>query len=465
MAFTSKQISDREAEIAEPRPRSCAGDDRAGREPAAPSPSFRAIQEARTATVSSLAQSRFDWERVLSELALVIPDDVWLVKLTGTVSPAVQVEGGADVRSATASPGPPLEIVGCAPSQDAVAGFVAALEDIDGVTRVGVASSERPEQTASAPVPEETTGARPRRHRGVPDRGLHRAVRDRGRVRRGPDPVDGHHHAGVPAPLANGSGDVARTGPAGRKQRRSGQGPPRPSRPRTCSREAEMKGTERAVIAGVVVFVLAVAFYMMVLSPKRDEAAELDEEVTALEARSPSRSSWPPSGSRRARSSRTYYGRLVVLGKAVPDQADTASLLVQLNAIAEPRDVDFRGIALNEEASGEGASHTRRTRRPGRPPPTGEAAPAGDDRRAAGAEATGTPRCGTAATPAAPATEAAAANLPIGATVGPAGLPDAARTRSPSPAASSTSPTSSARLDEPRALPRATTARSTSTAG
>jgi hypothetical protein len=42
--------------------------------------------------------------------------------------------------------GPALEIIGCAPSQDSVAAFVAALEDIDGVTRVGLASSQLPEQ-------------------------------------------------------------------------------------------------------------------------------------------------------------------------------------------------------------------------------------------------------------------------------------------------------------------------------
>ena len=38
-----------------------------------------------------------------------------------------------------------------------------------------------------------------------------------------------------------------------------------------------------------------------------------------------------------------YYGRLVVLGKAVPEQADTASMLVQLNSISNRSQVAFRG--------------------------------------------------------------------------------------------------------------------------
>jgi hypothetical protein len=45
-----------------------------------------------------------------------------------------------------AAPGPALEIQGCAAGQEAVAGFVTALKDIDGVTRVGVESSELAEQ-------------------------------------------------------------------------------------------------------------------------------------------------------------------------------------------------------------------------------------------------------------------------------------------------------------------------------
>ena len=54
-------------------------------------------------------------------------------------------------RSAARFRVPPSTIVGCAPTQDAVAGFVAALEDIDGVTRVGVGSSSRSETESAAP--------------------------------------------------------------------------------------------------------------------------------------------------------------------------------------------------------------------------------------------------------------------------------------------------------------------------
>jgi Tfp pilus assembly protein PilN len=113
---------------------------------------FRTMSEQRVATVNSLADSRFDWERVMRELSLVLPHDVWLVSLNATAAPGVSVEGGggggaSGMRSAIA--GPALELNGCAKGQEAVAGFVTALKDIDGVTRVGVQSSELPEEEKS----------------------------------------------------------------------------------------------------------------------------------------------------------------------------------------------------------------------------------------------------------------------------------------------------------------------------
>jgi Tfp pilus assembly protein PilN len=105
---------------------------------------FREVRDARVATVSSLAESRFDWTRVMREFSRVLPDDVWLTDLTGTVRPDVTVENATEVGLRDSAPGPALEIVGCGLSQQSVAGFAAALRDIDGVTRVGVSSSKLP---------------------------------------------------------------------------------------------------------------------------------------------------------------------------------------------------------------------------------------------------------------------------------------------------------------------------------
>lgn len=141
-------VSEREAEVA-----------RLGREDARASAKaqrlaaftqFREMQQARTETITSLADSRFDWERVMRELALILPDDAWLVNLSASAAPDSASGEGAGGSLRTAAAGPALELKGCAAGQEAVAGFVTALKDIDGVTRVGVESSELGDSEDSA---------------------------------------------------------------------------------------------------------------------------------------------------------------------------------------------------------------------------------------------------------------------------------------------------------------------------
>jgi Tfp pilus assembly protein PilN len=147
LVSTSNKIDERKAEIAALEQREQVAS--AQYEALRPYVEFATLAETRVSTVSQLATSRFDWDRVLNELALVIPGDIWLTGLTGTVSPDVQVEGGEKIATRTGIAGPALEIIGCGVSQDAVAGFVAALEDIDGVTRVGLEDSALPESGES----------------------------------------------------------------------------------------------------------------------------------------------------------------------------------------------------------------------------------------------------------------------------------------------------------------------------
>jgi Tfp pilus assembly protein PilN len=143
LVLTGNQISERKAEKASLEAEQAELTQRS--KELAPYAEFASMQQARRATVSSLAESRFDWERVLDELAITIPSDVWLVQLTGTVSPTVQLENGVGISVRSQVPGPALEMMGCAANQDSVARFAAALKDIDGVTRVAVAESKRPD--------------------------------------------------------------------------------------------------------------------------------------------------------------------------------------------------------------------------------------------------------------------------------------------------------------------------------
>jgi Tfp pilus assembly protein PilN len=139
LVLTGNQVSDRKAEVVRLEDEKAVVEARANALDAYTQ--FHNVRAARVATVTSLAQSRFDWERVMRELALILPDDVWLTNLSASASPEASAGGDAGVSLRSEIAGPALELVGCGRGQESVAGFVQALEEIDGVTRVGVQSS------------------------------------------------------------------------------------------------------------------------------------------------------------------------------------------------------------------------------------------------------------------------------------------------------------------------------------
>jgi Tfp pilus assembly protein PilN len=139
LVLTENQISDREAEITRIEGEVASAEARA--QSLSSYTQFNSVREQRVATVTNLADSRFDWERVMRELALILPDDVWLTSLTASATPGALPPGATEVNLRTSVPGPALSLVGCASSQNAVAGFVQALKEIDGVTRVGFQGS------------------------------------------------------------------------------------------------------------------------------------------------------------------------------------------------------------------------------------------------------------------------------------------------------------------------------------
>lgn len=161
-----------------------------------------------------------------------------------------------------------------------------------------------------------------------------------------------------------------------------------------------MKRSDRTIFIVLPVIALAAAYWMLVLSPKREEASKLDDEVAALEAEVAQAEQTAETAEQARENFDEDYQRVVTLGKAVPEDDDTASLITQISGVAEDAHVDFRSLLL---ADGGGEAP------PPEAPAPAEVAPS--------TESVDTPA------PAPVATEAAAAALPIGATVGPAGLP------------------------------------------
>ena len=193
-----------------------------------------------------------------------------------------------------------------------------------------------------------------------------------------------------------------------------------------------MRASERAIVFGVVLAALAIGFYVLVLGPQRDKASELSKQVDDLHASISREQQVADFAEQARREFPRYYGRLVVLGKAVPEQADTASMLVQLNSISSRSQVAFQGISLSQGSDSAGTGTSSSSSATTTPPtsssttPATPAAPASTGTSGAAPTTTASGTSGSAAPVSAapaPATEASAATLPIGAVVGPGGLP------------------------------------------
>jgi Tfp pilus assembly protein PilN len=145
--MTGRQLDDKRAELARSKQQADAAEAKASQLSAYTT--FAQLRAKRVETVRSLTASRFDWAFALHEVSRVVPDDAWLTSLVGTVAPGVAVEGGGtstgSLRSGVQAPA--VEISGCTTSQSAVATMMARMRLIDGVQRVGLASSEKTDST------------------------------------------------------------------------------------------------------------------------------------------------------------------------------------------------------------------------------------------------------------------------------------------------------------------------------
>jgi hypothetical protein len=144
--------------------------------------------------------------------------------------------------------------------------------------------------------------------------------------------------------------------------------------------------SSKLIVAMLVAVGLAAAFWMLALSPKREEANTMGEAVERQQALLAEDQMELRVAEEAREDFSSAYRRLVVLGKAVPGDDDTASLMVELQAISKRADLRFREFVL----AGSGEENE------GSPPPAG--------------------------TQPAPPTEVAASLLPLGSKIGPAGL-------------------------------------------
>jgi type II secretory pathway pseudopilin PulG len=144
-----------------------------------------------------------------------------------------------------------------------------------------------------------------------------------------------------------------------------------------------MTGRDRVILILIAAAALLVAPYLLVLSPKRDQAKKLQSQVSSLQSQLTTARAEAVTAQAARAAFGTSYAALVRLGEAVPTDDNTPSLIYQLQSAASAARVDFQSLTYN---AGSGSSTTP-----------------------------------TASSPS--ASQSATAALPPGATVGPAGFP------------------------------------------
>lgn len=151
--FTANQVTDRQAELVEVTQKADEAEARA----AALSgfTRFAEVKEVRETSVKALSGARVDWERLVREMARVLPPEVTLKTIaasaSGESSSGSSSSGAAPASSSPSSAaggaakpsGPTVNLEGCAPTQPTVATTLVRLRGLYGAKDVQLKSSIR----------------------------------------------------------------------------------------------------------------------------------------------------------------------------------------------------------------------------------------------------------------------------------------------------------------------------------
>lgn len=149
-----------------------------------------------------------------------------------------------------------------------------------------------------------------------------------------------------------------------------------------------MTARDRVLIVAVLVVGALIGSWMLIIQPKRQQAAKLGTQVTAEQSQLDSLRSQVTQGQAARRKFASAYTEMVKLGEAVPPDDNVPSLIYQIQNAAGASAVDFRSLQVA--------------------PASAAAAP---------------PTSASSSTSRSSSSSASTAQLPPGVAVGPAGFP------------------------------------------
>jgi Tfp pilus assembly protein PilO len=110
----------------------------------------------------------------------------------------------------------------------------------------------------------------------------------------------------------------------------------------------------RILIAAVVALAAVAGYWKLALAPKRQEAARLEQQLATAQSQLATAQTTLSTYRQAKVAYRPNYATTVRLGKAVPADDDSRSLLVQLDYAAKHSGVDFSNIDVGSASASSG---------------------------------------------------------------------------------------------------------------
>jgi type II secretory pathway pseudopilin PulG len=139
-----------------------------------------------------------------------------------------------------------------------------------------------------------------------------------------------------------------------------------------------MSTRDRTILAVVCLVAAVVGPWLLVISPKRDQAKKLEASISHVQSQLSGVQAQLAQGERARAAFASSYTTMVRLGEAVPTDDNTPSLIYQLQSAAKKSGVQFQSLTFNAGQGGSSSSSTpSSSTSPGVLPPGATVGPAG----------------------------------------------------------------------------------------
>jgi Tfp pilus assembly protein PilO len=113
---------------------------------------------------------------------------------------------------------------------------------------------------------------------------------------------------------------------------------------------------DRKILMLLVPVALAVAYWFLLLAPKREEATKVQDQLTQAQSERDTAEQRASSLGAAKQNFAKDYARVIYLGKSIPAGVDMPSLMVQLDRAARGTGITFTSVQTGERTSGAAAA-------------------------------------------------------------------------------------------------------------